>query len=150
MDERAVKEAIEAARKEVEDVSDPEKLVHLGNEFFDQAEARHDPGLYCRAIAAYERALQLRPGDPNVQTDLGIAYRNVGQPDAAIAHFQTAQASDPNHLQSVLNLAIVYLEDKGEPEKAAEAAEQCLALDPPEKIKAAAQEIFTTARQKMK
>jgi tetratricopeptide (TPR) repeat protein len=150
MDQSAVKEALEAARKEVEGVSDLEALVHRGNEAFDQAEKNHDPRLYFQAIAAYERALQVRPGDPNVQTDLGIAYRGIGQPDAAIEHFQAAQASDPTHLQSVLNLAVVYLEDKGEPEKAAEAAEQCLSLDPPEKIAATAQEILTAARQKMK
>lgn len=155
-DREALEEALAAARREFsgaqEDVGElrraVEELVRLGNQAFDEGERRRDPLLFARAIAAYEQALKLRPGDPNVQTDLGIAYRNIGRPDRAIEHFQAAQASDPRHLQSQVNLAVVYL-DLGEAQKAAEAAERCLSLDPPPEIASLAQSLLTQARQQM-
>jgi len=148
-DPEALEEGLAAARREFSGVQEADELVRLGNQAFDEAERRRDPLLFTRAIAAYEQALKLRPGDPNVQTDLGIAYRNIGQPDRAIEHFQAAQASDPKHLQSQINLAVVYLEDKGEAQKAAEAAERCLSLNPSPEIASLAQSILTEARRQM-
>lgn len=147
-DREDLEEALAAARREFSGAQEVEELVRLGNQAFDEGERRRDPLLFARAIAAYEQALKLRPGDPNVQTDLGIAYRNIGRPDRAIEHFQAAQASDPRHFQSQVNLAVVYL-DLGEAQKAAEAAERCLSLDPPPEIASLAQSLLTQARQQM-
>jgi hypothetical protein len=54
--------------------SDPKNLqawIELGNDYFDT----HDPQ---RSIAAYAKALALDPKNPNVLTDQGVMYRQVG------------------------------------------------------------------------
>ncbi len=88
-------------------------LVQLGNTAYDVEDWK-------KAIDAYERALKLRDADPNVLTDLGVAYRNSGNLDKALAMFTQASARDPNHWPAQFNLAIVYGIDKGETKKALE------------------------------
>jgi len=88
-------------------------LVQLGNTAYDVED-------WTKAIDAYERALRLRDADPNVLTDLGVAYRNSGNADKALAMFTQASAKDPNHWPAQFNLAIVYGIDKGDPKKALE------------------------------
>jgi tetratricopeptide (TPR) repeat protein len=43
-----------------------------------------------RAIAAYERALQIDPQAPNVHYHLGLIYKERGHLNRALAHFQRA------------------------------------------------------------
>jgi tetratricopeptide (TPR) repeat protein len=91
----------------------PDLLVQLGNTAYDVEDWK-------KAVDAYERSLKLREGDPNVLTDLGVAYRNSGNADKALAMFQRASALDPNHWPAQFNLAIVYGIDKGDTKKALE------------------------------
>lgn len=88
-------------------------LVQLGNTAYDVEDWK-------KAVDAYERALKLRDADPNVLTDLGVAYRNTGNVDKALAMFTQASARDPNHWPAQFNLAIVYGIDKGDTKKALE------------------------------
>jgi tetratricopeptide (TPR) repeat protein len=88
-------------------------LVQLGNTAYDVEE-------WQKAVDAYERALKLRDPDPNVLTDLGVAYRNLGNVDKALESFNQASARDPSHWQARFNLAIVYGIDKGDTKKALE------------------------------
>ena len=88
-------------------------LVQLGNTAYDVEDWK-------KAVDAYERALKLRDADPNVLTDLGVAYRNLGNVDKALAMFTQASARDPNHWPAQFNLAIVYGIDKGDTKKALE------------------------------
>jgi len=88
-------------------------LVQLGNTAYDVEDWK-------KAVDAYERALKLRDADPNVLTDLGVAYRNIGNVDKALAMFTQASARDPNHWPAQFNLAIVYGIDKGDTKKALE------------------------------
>ena len=88
-------------------------LVQLGNTAYDVEDWK-------KAVDAYERALKLRDADPNVLTDLGVSYRNIGNVDKALAMFTQASASDPNHWPAQFNLAIVYGIDKGDTKKALE------------------------------
>ena len=53
---------------------------------------------------------------PNVRTDLGICYKQSGQPDQAIAAFTQVEREQPDHWQAVYNAAIVYAETKHFPE----------------------------------
>ncbi len=80
-------------------------LVQLGNAAYDVRE-------FAQAADAYERALKLRPGDANVMTDLGTAYRNEGRIDQALELFRKARAADPTHWQSLYNEVIVLAMDK--------------------------------------
>ena len=88
-------------------------LVQLGNTAYDVEDWK-------KAVESYERALKLRDADPNVLTDLGVAYRNIGNVDKALAMFTQASAKDPNHWPAQFNLAIVYGIDKGDTKKALE------------------------------
>lgn len=88
-------------------------LVQLGNTAYDVEDWK-------KAIDAYERALKLKDGDPNVLTDLGVAYRNTGNLDKALAMFTQAVARDPGHWPAQFNQAIVFGLDKGDSKKALE------------------------------
>lgn len=88
-------------------------LVQLGNTAYDLEDWK-------TAIDAYERSLALHGGDPGVLTDLGVAYRNIGNADKALAKFTEAIARDPNHWPAAFNMAIVYGIDKGETKRALE------------------------------
>jgi tetratricopeptide (TPR) repeat protein len=90
-----------------------ELLVQLGNTAYDVEDWK-------KAVDAYERSLKLREGDPNVLTDLGVAYRNLGSTERALAMFQKAAALDPTHWPAQFNLAIVFGIDRGETKKALE------------------------------
>ena len=63
------------------DPKNAQAWVQLGNDYFDT----HQPQ---KAIEAYGRALELKPNDPDVLTDQGVMYRDLGQYDKAIANFE--------------------------------------------------------------
>lgn len=88
-------------------------LVHLGN-------AAYDAGDWRLAVDSYERAITLKGDDPNVLTDLGVSYRNLGDPDKALARFDRALKVSPGHWQALFNKTVVLGIDKGETKKAKE------------------------------
>ena len=47
------------------------------------------------ALAAYEQALQLRPGDAAAHEKTGIALAVLGYPELALAQFNDAEHSEP-------------------------------------------------------
>jgi tetratricopeptide (TPR) repeat protein len=97
--------------------------VQLGNDFFDTRQPQ-------KAIEAYGRALELTPDDPDVLTDQGVMYREVGQYDKAVANFQKANKTNPTHVQSLFNMGVVYANDLNQPQKAAEAWNKVIQLAP--------------------
>ncbi len=88
-------------------------LVQLGNTAYDLEQ-------WPKAIGAYEGALKLQGGDPNVLTDLGVAYRNNGNGTKALEMFGKALAKDPGHWPAAFNQAVVYGVDRGDKAKAKE------------------------------
>jgi len=84
--------------------TDVEAWLQLGNTYFDTNN-------FVKAITAYNRYLTLQPNNANVLTDLGIMYRNNGQPTEALAAFDRAIAVDPKHVQAPFNKGIVLLND---------------------------------------
>jgi len=99
-------------------------LVRLGNLYFDSDQ-------YTNAIDAYTQALALQGDDPNVLTDRGIMYRRIGDFQAALADFRAAAAADPTHLNSQMNLGIVYRYDLNDIAAAVQAWEGYLLRNPP-------------------
>lgn len=94
--------------------SDPKNLqawVALGNDYFDAQNPK-------KSIEAYNKALELKPDDPNVLTDQGVMFRALGFYDKALKNFERAYKVKPDHLQSLFNMGIVYLEDLKQPSKA--------------------------------
>jgi Flp pilus assembly protein TadD len=88
--------------------------VQLGHNYFDS-------GQQIEAIEAYSKALELDDNDPDVLTDQGIMYRQVGWFDKAITNFVKANELNPNHPQSLFNLGLVYRDDLHDTQKAKEA-----------------------------
>lgn len=87
--------------------NDYDLLVRVGNTAYDAEQ-------FPMAIDAYERALKVKGGDPNVLTDLGISYRNVGNADKAIELFDRATKASPDHWQARYNKVVVLGLDKGD------------------------------------
>lgn len=105
--------------------ADPKNLtawISLGNDYFDTEQAQ-------KSINAYGKALEIEPNNPNVLTDQGVMFRKVGWYDKAIANFEKAGKIDPNHLQSLYNAGLVYLNDLKQPEKAVPYWTKYLSLD---------------------
>jgi predicted Zn-dependent protease len=88
-----LKEAIEKDPKNVD------ALVQLGDMYMDAAK-------FPQAIDYLSRAVAIRD-DANVRTDLGICYKQAGQPGAALAEFEHAVAMAPEQWQPLFNQAIV-------------------------------------------
>ncbi len=88
-------------------------LVQLGNTAYDLEN-------WQKAVDAYESALKVQGGDANVMTDLGVAYRNLGNGTKALELFGKALAKEPGHWPAAFNEAIVYGIDRGEKAKAKE------------------------------
>src|SRR5215813_9816716 len=70
--------------------SDAVTRVQLGDMYFDA-------GRFPEAAQWYEAALKIQPKDPNVSTDLGIAYYYMNQSHKALAQFVTPLATDLQH-----------------------------------------------------
>lgn len=82
-----------------------------------------------QAIAKYEEAAAVDPGDPEVQLWLGVLYDQVGQREAAIEAFQAARRSAPSMLNYFLLRSRIYLQ-LGRLEEASSDILAALAMDP--------------------
>lgn len=83
--------------------------------------------------AAYRKALQLRPGDPRVQANLGLLYNQDGRTAGAAALFRESLATDPVQPLTWVNLGIA-LAAEGDPVGARQAYEEALRIDPREAV----------------
>lgn len=97
--------------------------VKLGHLYFDTNQPRP-------AIRAYEKALQIKPGDADVLTDLGVMYRRDHQHRRAVETFDQAIAADPSHEVSRFNKGIVLYHDLNKKEEAFAAWQDLLRLNP--------------------
>jgi len=88
-------------------MTDPEEAVMVANAHFDQG--KHDI-----ALQAYERAIQLGLDTADIRTDLGVCYRELGDPKRAVEEFRKAAELDPKHPQSRYNLGLVLSQDLGD------------------------------------
>ncbi len=106
-----------------QDPKNAQAWVHLGNDYFDTRQPQ-------KAIDAYAKALELQPGNADVLTDQGVMYRELRQFDKAIANFKQAQKVDPRHVQSLWNMGVVYSKDLNERQKAIDAWQRAIEIDP--------------------
>jgi cytochrome c-type biogenesis protein CcmH/NrfG len=78
--------------------------IQLGNLYYDGHKPRE-------AIRAYERALAIKGDNPDVLTDMGNMYRQLGEFEQAAKHFRQASKINPLHEQSRFNLGVVLFFD---------------------------------------
>ena len=105
------------------DPSNRNAWVQLGNQYFDSRQPM-------KAVEAYGKALALNGNDPDVLTDQGVMFRQLGWYDRAVDNFIKANRIDPTHAQSLYNLGIVYLYDLKDVAKARQAWEKFLTIMP--------------------
>lgn len=97
--------------------------INLGNAYFDA----HEPQ---KAIHAYEHALSLAPKNPDVLTDLGIMYREIGEFEKALECFRKATAVEENHQPAMFNMGVVLAYDLQRHKEAIEIWERLLRINP--------------------
>jgi cytochrome c-type biogenesis protein CcmH/NrfG len=97
--------------------------IRLGHSYFDSNQPM-------KAVKAYDKALELDGNDPDILTDQGIMFRRLGWYDRAVENFKRAYEIDPAHQQSLYNLGIVYRFDLKDMDKARQAWEKYLELNP--------------------
>jgi cytochrome c-type biogenesis protein CcmH/NrfG len=105
------------------DPTNADLWIRLGNFCFDH-------NLPARAVNAYERALELRPNEVNVWSDLGVMYRRTKQFEKSVDAFSHAAALDKDHITSRFNMGIVYLHDLHDPASALKVWKEVLAINP--------------------
>lgn len=120
LDERRVGQLTSQAAAEPQNAA---ARAELGNIYFDAD--RFDD-----AIRWYQEALRLKPSDPDVSTDLGIAFYYTNQPDKALAQFAHSLSVSPAHTKTMLNQGIVLAFAKQDLEGAAKAWERVVKLAP--------------------
>jgi len=87
------------------DPKNPEILTNIGNLYYDAQQ-------YPVAVDFYGRALQSKPSDAAVRTDMATAYWYMGNTDAAIVEFNKALAVAPNNPNTLFNLGLVKWQGK--------------------------------------
>jgi tetratricopeptide (TPR) repeat protein len=104
-----------------------EIVVNLGN-------ANFDSGNFTEAEKWYLKALEKKPEDVNVRTDLGLTFifRDTPNYDRAIQEFTRSLETDPNHIQTLQNLTVAYTK-KGDAAKANVTLERLETADPTNK-----------------
>ncbi len=92
-------------------VKDFDVLVALGNAEFDLGFFRKENAGFERARATYTKALEVKPSDLDVQTDLGLTYFLTEPADnaKAAATLEKVIAADPKHSRSMQFLVQSYV-----------------------------------------
>jgi cytochrome c-type biogenesis protein CcmH/NrfG len=103
--------------------NDPELLAKIGNIYYDiQA--------YSTAIDYYQLALQARPRDASVRTDMATAFWYLGNADTAIKEFNKALTYEPNKANTLFNLGMVQWQGKMDIKAAVASWHKLLATNP--------------------
>ncbi len=103
-------------------MDDHQKLVKDGNDYFDT-------GNYRRAIEAFTKALELKPGEPGVLVNRANARMMLGDTQGALADYDEAVRLDPKFALAYANRGI--LKDRmGDAEGAIQDYRKALELDP--------------------
>ncbi len=109
---------------------DRDTLVSLGNVLFDIGQTS-DRAKFVEARAYYLKALEIKPDDANVRTDLGLTYYFVQPPETqkAIAEYRKSLKIDPRHEPTLQNLATALI-SIGEREEAKKIIEELQKTNP--------------------
>lgn len=123
--------------------NDVTALIELGNIYYDAAQ-------WNDAIGYYTRALNETPANPDVRTDMGIAYFNTGDADRALKEFDHALKDDPRHEQTLFNVGVVKMNGKNDAKGAIAAWESLLKIDPAYKDRDRVETLLSQAKSQVK
>lgn len=74
----------------------------------EQGNQEEDRGQWTSAIDSYQKAISEGIDNPDIRTDLGVAYFKASQPQQALEQYAIAQHQNPAHENSLFNEAIAY------------------------------------------
>ncbi len=106
--------------------SDPNNralLISIGNLYYDGQQ-------YPIAVDYYSRALNAKPADADVRTDMATAYWYMGKADLAIEEFNKALIYAPNNPNTLFNRGLVKWQGKRDGAGAMADWEKLLAANP--------------------
>jgi tetratricopeptide (TPR) repeat protein len=98
-------------QRTVQDPKDLEAWRSLGNAYFDA-------DMPTESIAAYNRALAIKPDDTNILNDQGAMYRQTGDYTRALTNFEKARQVDPFNLESIYNSGYILAFDLNQIDRA--------------------------------
>lgn len=98
-------------------------------DLFNAANARFRDGRFHEALALYDEALRLKPGQPRILLNRGQALRKLDRLDEAAAALADAAAREPEALEPLTALAEVLLQLR-RPAALVEAMQRAVALRP--------------------
>lgn len=109
--------------------------VELGNWEYDHSN-------WAAAVEHYQRAVAAGMDSPDLRTDLGTAYRYLGNAPKALEQYALAQRKDPFHQNSLFNQAVVQAELLHDSPKAIATAREFLRRFPQSQGAAAARALI--------
>ncbi|MCX6969166.1 MAG: tetratricopeptide repeat protein [Verrucomicrobia bacterium] len=130
------------AAPDVSQMSPAEAALALGNWNYDHQG-------WQRAIESYQRAISLGMESADVRTDLGNALRFSGEPEKALEQYQAARRLNPQHENSLCNMATLYAQVLNDPASAVAAWNEYLRLFPNGEKSAVARQFVATESQKL-
>ena len=117
--------------------------AQIGNIYYDM-------GKYDQAVISYTRSLDIRPEQPNVETDLATCFHYLGQEDEALKRFDHVLAYSPGFVQAMYNKGVVLIHGKNDIEGGLRTWEELLQmnLDPDKRaeIERSVQQLRSSAR----
>ncbi len=118
---RLFEQARELEQLLAKDPNNYEHLVQLANTEYDLND-------FIKATDYYEKARAIKDDSPDVLTDLGVCYKESGNPKKALELFQKAYNMNSQHWQSIYNAAVVELFDLNDPAGARQELDRLKAL----------------------
>ena len=103
--------------------NDPDALIQLGNLYYDHQ-------AFEQAIQYYGQALEVRPDDVNVRSDMATAYWYLGKPESAVQEYEKALKINPKHANTLFNLGVVKWQGLKDPKGAITVWKRLLELNP--------------------
>lgn len=120
VDLKRIQQLLEEVQKNPENF---EALVELGNLNYDQKNFED-------AISWYRKALEIRPNEITIRTDLATSFFYARRFDDAISEFQNSLAVNPTHPETLFNMGVTLLHGKNDPKGALELWEKLVATNP--------------------
>ncbi|OGX34480.1 MAG: hypothetical protein A2787_01935 [Omnitrophica WOR_2 bacterium RIFCSPHIGHO2_01_FULL_48_9] len=99
-------------------------------QYYEEAAQAYQAGDYQKAIALYEKVLELEPKFAPAYNALGVIYRNRSENILdSVWYFKEAIEADPNYLEAYDSLGKIY-QQVNEPDLAIEYLKKALAINP--------------------